>query len=153
MGGGWEGGGGWGGGAFVILEAQFNCLPCFPCPWQYNLIINFGIVKRTFVDINSRWRILGSGGPKIMLFPLYHHLIHFELQTSVSSIYSPVFIVVLKQQREEEIRDQVPGPMGMPVINEIKFCNVPMLETSRTFSMFIYSPILNDWPRESFCGN
>ena len=90
-----------------------------------------------------------------MLLPRYHHLIHFELQISVSTIDSLVFIVVLKQQREGEIRDQVPGPRRpkMPVINEIKFCNVPMLESSGTFSMSTYSLILNDWPRESFSCN
>lgn len=43
-----------------------------------------------------------------------------------------------------------PGLRGpkLPVMNEVKFCNVPTLESFGTLSMLIYSLILNDWLTE-----
>ena len=88
----------------------------------------------------------------MMLLSLYYHLTYFEF-THFCCYYSlPAFQCRSLNPIEatERRRNHRPGLRGpkLPVINEVKFCNVPTLESFGTLSMFICSLILSDWLTE-----
>ena len=88
----------------------------------------------------------------MMLLSPYYHLTYVEF-TDCCSYYSlPAFYCRSLDPVEatEGRGNHRPGLRGpkLTVMNEVKFCNVPTLESFGTLSMLIRSLILNDWLTE-----